>query len=79
MHISIYRLEACSVCGVIRRGLIHATTHQRMLDRRDRYETIGGAEIWSIDFCESCRTAYNKMCEEQEAGMEDASQEAGRE
>ena len=53
-----YRLEACSVCQVVRLALVTAITHQRMADRTDRPVRVGGATVWQVDFCDPCRRAY---------------------
>ena len=63
---SLYRLEACSSCRVVRVALPSYESVQRAKSGADRPENIGGALIWWVDFCEPCRKAYEEHMKAQE-------------
>lgn len=54
----LYRFEVCSVCRVVRLGLITAMTRKRETDGADRPEHVAGVPVWPIEFCDPCRKEY---------------------
>ena len=53
---ALYRLEACSVCGVVRLAI--PTLEERT--RTDRIEWMNTTPIYRVDFCKPCRRAYDE-------------------
>ena len=54
----LYRLEGCSVCGAVRVGLRTEVVMAREREGAERAVLIGGARVYLVDFCLSCRVAY---------------------
>ena len=51
----IYRLESCSVCGVVRVAL------RPLRSDEQRFERIGDAIIHRVDFCPSCKADFDAL------------------
>lgn len=57
----LYRFEVCSVCRVVRLGLVTIAKNQRARNGADRPEYVSGVEVWPEDFCEPCRKEYDEQ------------------
>ena len=55
----LYRLEACEVCGVIRKALWNINKErQEQQSPRDTY--IEGIRIYTVPFCPSCQQQFDE-------------------